>query len=512
MPPGSDRRFSDADARRRSVLTLQTSARRTGGLYLGIGDKGTAWTAPEQCTMVLGPARSGKTSSLIIPNLLAAPGPVVATSTKPELLARTSESRGSVGWTMLFDPSGTVDQVPGVVRIGWSPIASCDTWDRALDMSRAMVRTAHLTTAGGTTSPVGDHWSERAGALLAPLLHAAAVGDRPMSTLLSWVDRHEGFAALDLLAHVVGEEHPSANVLAGILATDPREQSGIWSTTSGVLSAYRSPAALESTTGPLLDAEAFCAGPNTLYICAAGRHQMLLAPLVVGCLTAIRDAAYERSAEGAPGPPVLLALDEAANIAPIPDLPSMITEGAGQGLITLACFQDLSQARSRWGRSADAFLSIFGTSVVLPGIADVTTLEAVSLLAGEGEVPSRTVGRVMGRAGMPQPSVSVGTIFRRRLPVDVIARGLPGRALCIDARNQMGWVALTPAHDWEPFRRHLIPTRQRASMQLDGAAQSGAALPETWEPETWEPATWEPATRSPGAQRQSASERRSIGR
>jgi len=485
MPPSRTEAFTDDDDRRRSVHALQSGARRTGGLYLGLGDQGTAWTAPEQCTLVLGPARSGKTSALIVPNLLAAPGPVVATSTKPELLTRTSQSRGAVGWTLLFDPSGTVEDAPGVVRIGWSPLASCGTWDRALDMARAMVRTARLTAAEGAAASAADHWSERAGALLAPLMHAGATGNRPMSTVLSWVDRHEGFEALDLLAQAVGEDHPSTNVLAGILATDPREQSGIWSTASGVLAAYRSPAALASTTGPLLDAAAFCAGPNTLYICAAGRHQMLLAPLVVGCLTAVRDAAYERAAGGEGGPPVLLALDEAANIAPIPDLPSMVTEGAGQGLITLACFQDLSQARARWGSQADAFLSIFGTSVVLPGIADIRTLEAVSLLAGEEELPVRTVGRVVGRAGLPQPSVSMSTVFRRRLPVDVVARGCKGRALCIDARNRMGWVTLTPAHEWDPFRAHLAPT--------------------------WARSAHLPRARVGLGQRPSASERRSIG-
>ena len=61
----------------------------------------------------------------------------------------------------------------------------------------------------------------------------------------------------------------------------------------------------------------------------------------------------------------------------------MVSEGAGQGLLTLACLQDLSQARSRWGGAAEGFFSLFGTTVVLPGIGDVRTLEAISSLAGE---------------------------------------------------------------------------------------------------------------------------------
>ncbi len=141
----------------------------------------------------------------------------------------------------------------------------------------------------------------------------------------------------------------------------------------------------------------------------------MAAPLVVGLLTDIRSAAYARS--GTPAPdrsaptrrpaPVVLALDEVANIAPIPDLPSMVSEGAGQGLLTLACLQDLSQARARWGGAAEGFFSLFGTTVVLPGIGDVRTLEALSALAGEEEVRTRSVS-----APVPSPG-GVGAVVSR---------------------------------------------------------------------------------------------------
>jgi type IV secretion system protein VirD4 len=250
------------------------------------------------------------------------------------------------------------------------------------------------------------------------------------------------------------------DVLAGIASTDGREQSGIWSTASGVLAAYRSSAALASTEPPYLDSDAFCGGRHTLYICAPGTRQDLLAPLVVGMVTEVRDAAYHR-ARGACGPPVLLALDEVANIAPLPDLPGIVSEGAGQGLLTLACLQDLSQARARWGTGADAFLSLFGTSVVLPGIGDVKTLEDLSALAGEREVMTRSIGSTQGGMGRQLSSTDAVTM-RRRLPVDVIGRGVAGWALAVDARNHMGWVRLTPAHASSPWRDVVGAGRRRA--------------------------------------------------
>jgi hypothetical protein len=58
--------------------------------------------------------------------------------------------------------------------------------------------------------------------------------------------------------------------------------------------------------------------------------------------------------------------------------------------LVLACLQDLSQARYRWGTQADGFLTLFTHKLVLPGIADTTTLRAISDLAGEVSVRIRS--------------------------------------------------------------------------------------------------------------------------
>jgi len=159
---------------------------------------------------------------------------------------------------------------------------------------------------------------------------------------------------------------------------------------------------------------------------------------------------------------VLLALDELANIAPLPDLPAMISEGGGQGLVTIACFQDLSQARHRWPVLADGFPSLFGTTVVLPGIGDVQTLESLSVLSGDHELVTRAVsqGRTLSdhpfgdllSGGRPQVGEQMSTLWRRRLAPDEITRGVPGGALAFDGRNQPSWIPLAPAHVVEPWR------------------------------------------------------------
>ena len=250
------------------------------GIYIGRSDNAWAVAGPQCSTLVLGPPRSGKTSSLVIPNILLADGPVLSTSTKPDVMHATAPSRGAEGWTFLYDPSGEVVCPPGVERVGWSPITSASNWDAAVVTADAMVGASR-----SSGQRAGEHhWTERSGALLSTLLHAAATENLSMRDVLKWIDRHNGVPALEILSSNAGEDAPATDLLAGIVATDSREQSGIWSTASGVLAAYRTEGALASTQAPPLDLESFCDGANTLYLCSTGRRQRQFAPLVVAII------------------------------------------------------------------------------------------------------------------------------------------------------------------------------------------------------------------------------------
>jgi type IV secretory pathway TraG/TraD family ATPase VirD4 len=448
---------------------LDVVARAHHAVYLGHDAGGWRFARPEHSVMILGPPRSGKTSSLIIPNVLAANGPVVSTSTKPDVLEATRGARSRLGRCHLFDPTGSVPRVDGLVPLRWSPLQSCGTWPGALSMARSLVEVGSAGRSPGAHPVDGSHWTERAQALLAPLLYAAALDGGDMRTVLTWVDRHQALPAQQILAGAIGQRTELArNLLDGITITEGRELSSIWSTASGALSGFRSDHALDTTTDPTFDPVRFVESGDTIYIAAAAHEQAAVAPLVVGLLEDVRQAAYAGHASavarpsGSPRPPLLLALDEVANIAPIPELPSMVSEGGGQGVITLACFQDLSQARQRWPGRADGFASLFGTTVVLPGIGDVTTLEALSTLAGDEELAVRTLSAGQSATdrpfndlltgGRPHHGESVSTQWRRRLPPDVITRGVPGHLLAFDERNQPGWVPLAPSYRAEPWR------------------------------------------------------------
>ncbi len=447
-----------------TAFDFDTPRRDGRGIYLGIANETWSWAGSQRSALILGPSRSGKTSSLVIPNLFVSDGPVVSTSTKPDVMVATATERSRHGWAFLFDPSGEIECPASVERVGWSPLTTATDWDAAVQTSDAMVSASRLAGSAMSRSAGDQHWTERASALLSPLLHAAALESLPMRSVLRWIDRHDGATALQILSRTVGEDATATDLLAGIVGTDAREQSGIWSTASGVLAAYRSEAALASTQLPPLDAAEFTRGVNTMYICSAGRRQHQFAPLVVAAISDVRDATYDRERSGERFPPTLLALDEVANIAPIPDLPTMLSEGAGQGLLVMACLQDLSQARGRWGSAADGFLTLFGTTVVLPGIADVATLRDLSAIGGEHELRTTTVGQSVGEWGRLRPSSSVSTVRVPRLPVDVIARGSSGHALILTPERTYDSIRLTPAHASHPWRE--MSGRQPPSITL----------------------------------------------
>ncbi len=266
------------------------------------------------------------------------------------------------------------------------------------------------------------------------------------------------------------------DTLLGIIRTGDRERSSIFSTADSALAAYRSPAALTMTDHPNFDPKAFITSRDTVYITASSQYQRMTAPLVVALLTEIQFATFAVAAQqdwqtSGLSPPMLWILDEVANIAPIPDLPAIVSEGGGQGLIVVACLQDLSQARQRWGSQADGFLSLFGTKLILPGLHDLHLMQSISELAGDHEVPvvSETVAKIkplttkQRQAGKLLETVrlwsgSEGRSYtthpqpQRRLPVDVIARGQDGKALLLRIGQDGAWIRITRWYDSTPWR------------------------------------------------------------
>ena len=412
-------------------------------IYLGRGINGDARSGNGRSTLVLGPSRSGKTTSLVIPNLLMATSAAVSTSTKNDVAETMSRARSDVP-QLLYDPSGTVECPAHTHAVGFSFLKAATTWDGALLITASMAAASRIGRARSD-----DHWNERSQALMSVLLHAYALDHRPLKELTLAVDRRHAEDARDVLDRHYDSPHQSLALLEGILSTEERELSGIWSTTSGLLRGLRTDAARDAARRPEIDIEEFFRSKAQLHVVGPSRHQALNVPLVVGAIDQLVHHTYDTYSQGSR---LLLTLDELANVAPLPQLPSVVSEGGGQGVVTLACLQDLSQARERWGIRGDSFLSLFPTAIVLPGIADRPTLELLSMLGGDSVVRQQSLQTTArGRlSGMNFPSIR-----QKRVSPQEVAQLRPGFGLGLGSNKQLRWIELTPSYRDARFAPYL---------------------------------------------------------
>jgi hypothetical protein len=202
---------------------------------------------------------------------------------------------------------------------------------------------------------------------------------------------------------------------------------------------------------------------------------------VCGLLAEIRRATYLANRDGSVKGPVLFTLDEVANIAPIEELPQIASEGGGQGLTLLAALQDLSQARARWGTAADGFLTLFGTKLILPGIADTRTLESISLMLSEYDrqmvATTRPAGNVLLNAlamepGTPSRTQTTSTQRTRVLSPGEIA-GIPAGRRAPPRRHPVGTPDANPRPCERAVEDHPRHHRRRA-LTLNGTPASPA--------------------------------------
>lgn len=424
-------------ARSRDVRPLRVRAPEPGRLTLGLVDGQLVAAEPRQSVIVIGPVQTGKTSGFAVPSILEWQGPVVATSVKTDLLRDTLAARSAIPGAnvWVYDPTGGT----GIPSAGWTPLAGCHTWQGAQRVA-AWLSAAARRGSGGVEN--AEFWYAAAAKLLAPLLFAAAVSDKTMADIVRWVDsqaQEEVFDALD-------EANEEAAVTAFQASTlrDDRTRSGIYTTTETVLAAYADPGVLASALLPELRAERLLdGGRHTAYLCAPAHEQRRLQPLFATVVQEIVARAYEIATETGKllDPPLLLVLDECANIAPLRELATLASTGAGQGIQLVSIFQDMAQINAVYGRDrAPTIVSNHRAKVMLSGIADAPTLEYVARLLGDEEVWQTS--STSGAEGRRSTTESVA--YRSLAPANVLREMNPGQGVLVYGHLAPARIKLRP--------------------------------------------------------------------
>ncbi|WRS30014.1 TraM recognition domain-containing protein [Actinomycetaceae bacterium MB13-C1-2] len=367
------------------------------GYLLGRSHGKRVWASVEDSILLVGPPRSGKGLHVVINAILDAPGAVVTTSTRPDNLTATLRARQRIGPVAVFDPQHLAEGLPAGLR--WSPVRGCE------DPLTAMIRATGLASGTGLSAggvEGGGFWEGKTRTALQALLHAAALDNRPPAELFRWT--LDPTAAAEAVAILTGSTVAAAGwaeSLEAMIDADPRTRDSIWQGVSLALSALADPRVLDAVTprsGEHFDPEAFLTESGTLYLLAtgagAGASSALVAALVEDLIETARRMAA-RSAGARLDPPVLLALDEIGNLAPLPSLPTLMAEGGGTGITTMPVLQSLAQARDKWGENAaNAIWDAAIVKIILGGASNSRDLQDLSTLIGERDeyTDSTTIG------------------------------------------------------------------------------------------------------------------------
>ena len=463
-------------ATRRDLRPLLVDRVEAGRLVLGRARGRLVATEPLQAVIVLAPQRTGKSSGIAIPALLEHDGPVIATSIRTDLVEATLARRRRLGTTWIYEP--TRQLAGGYPTAGWDPLHSCGTWQGALRMA------TRLCEAGqqGAAMHDGAFWSATAAKLLAPLLYAAAVSDRTMAEVVRWVDRQEE-REVRLELDLAGE--PAAlDAAEASWAREERIRSSAFTTAEVALRAFADPAVGASTElGEITAERLYDGGSHTLYVCAPNHEQDRLRPLFSGLLGQLIAAAYDRHAAGAPiAKPLLLLLDEAANIAPLADLDTLASTAAGTEIQLVSIWQDLAQIQARYHQRAATVVNNHRAKLVLSGISDQPTLDYISRLAGDTEVARQS--NSTDRDG--RRSTTDSTDHRPLTPADTLRRLPPGHGLVLYGHLPPARIELRQWFNDKPLRRLAggampppPPSREPSSMAVPtgGLENDGGTLP-----------------------------------
>ena len=132
----------------------------------------------EEHLLVMAPPRTFKTAFLA-DVILRYPGPVIATTTKPDIYALTSAVRARIGAVHVFNPQ-YIGGVPS--SFCWSPVDGCE--DPATAIRRADAFAFAVSQKGVEN---GTFWSAKASDYLRGYFHAAALADYDLRAVAAWV-------------------------------------------------------------------------------------------------------------------------------------------------------------------------------------------------------------------------------------------------------------------------------------------------------------------------------------
>ncbi|WP_228001583.1 type IV secretory system conjugative DNA transfer family protein [Nocardia australiensis] len=366
---------------------------------IGVADGVMLYGSYEDLHLDIWGPRQGKSTSRVIPAILTAIGPVLATSNKRDVVDATRDVRAAKGSpTYVFDPQGVAGEEP---TWHWDPLAWVDAHHEGCEMRAARLAGHFADADSGSEAKADVFFDPEAEDLLAGLFLAAAASGMAIVQVWEWVTDPNNSEPIEILRRA-GHDY-TASGLAMQYNADPRTKSGIFGTAKKMIRCLQlsnvHPWILPGENRRQFDELEFIESHGTLYsLSLEGRGSA--APLVSALTEAVVDVAM-RKASRSPGGrlpiPLLAVLDEAANVVRWKDLPKQYSHFGSRGIVVMTVLQSWAQGARCWGDAGMlALWSAANVKVLGPGVDDMNFLRDRSEAIGDYDSVSSSVSESKG--------------------------------------------------------------------------------------------------------------------
>ena len=333
----------------------------------------------EEHLLVMAPPRTYK-SAFLADVILRYPGPVIATTTKPDIYGLTGAVRDQLGPVHVFNPQ-RIGGLRSTFR--WSPVEGCQ--DPATAIRRADAFAFAVSQEGVED---GTFWSAKASDYLRGYFCAAALARYDLRAVAAWVSGADPHVPERILA--AAGMHQWALTLSELRGEAHKTAATVRMVMSRALAFMADPELATSVLpapGTGFSIPDFLCDCGTVYLIAESvSEDAPVAPLFAAMASEIHYVAAQIG-QASPGgrldAPLLMALDEVTQVCPVP-LPSWLADSGGKGIQVAAVVHGEAQLAERWGdHGRQIVLDTSSVKIFLPGITDTTTLQAAATLCGQ---------------------------------------------------------------------------------------------------------------------------------
>jgi type IV secretory pathway TraG/TraD family ATPase VirD4 len=384
-----------------SVLRLLCTYRRAGagftclGCVLAVGEGGPGKVVStgqkfvqswEDLSLDIWGPRTGKSTSRVMPAILDAPGAVVSTSNKRDVVDGTRGVREDTAPVWVFDPQKIAQEE---ADWWWNPLSY------VTDEEKAFKLTQHFSVGSRVPGSKPDAYFDPEGRRH-PLLvfpRGRARGTAHHAGLLVGDGTGQPGTIEILREHDYELQYKG---LESTLELADKQPDGIFGTAEKMIQCLKSRntlrwvapmggATVATDARRQFNPHAFAASQETIYILSkegAGSAAPLTTALTVAIAEAMEERA-ERSGGRLPLP-ALFALDELANVVRWAALPDQFSHYGSKGLMVMGILQSWSQGVELWGEAnMRKIWSAANVNVYGGGVAEEGFLRALSDLIGD---------------------------------------------------------------------------------------------------------------------------------